>query len=47
MDAGELASLCDRVIVIREGRASGEISGELTPERIIDAVYGTGNGESS
>jgi ABC-type sugar transport system ATPase subunit len=47
MDAGELVSLCDRVIVIREGRAHSEISGEITPERIVDAVYGNGNGEPS
>jgi ribose transport system ATP-binding protein len=47
MDASELASLCHRVIVIREGRASGEVSGEITPERIIDAVYRNANGESS
>jgi ribose transport system ATP-binding protein len=42
MDASELASLCHRVIVMREGRAQGEISGDLTPERIIDAVYRNG-----
>ena len=46
MDAGELAALCDRVIVMREGRAHGEISGEITADRIIDAVYGSGSGGS-
>jgi ribose transport system ATP-binding protein len=46
MDAGELAALCDRVIVMREGRIHGEVSGEITPERIIDAVYGAGIRES-
>jgi ribose transport system ATP-binding protein len=44
MDAGELASLCDRVIVIRNGTRHSEISGEITPERIVDAVYGNENG---
>jgi ribose transport system ATP-binding protein len=47
MDAAELASLCDRVIVLREGGACSEVSGQITPESIIDAVYGTGNGELS
>ena len=42
MDASELASLCDRVIVMRDGRPHTEIRGALTPERIIDAVYGNG-----
>jgi ribose transport system ATP-binding protein len=40
MDAGELATLCDRVIVMRDGRTHSEMSGEITPERIVDAVYG-------
>jgi ribose transport system ATP-binding protein len=47
MDAGELAALCDRVIVFRAGCACSELAGEITPERIIDAVYGNGNGDSS
>jgi ribose transport system ATP-binding protein len=40
LDASELASMCDRVLVMREGRAGEELSGELSPELIIDAVYG-------
>ena len=47
MDAGELATLCDRVIVMRDGRAHSEMAGEITPERVIDAVYGNGDRESS
>lgn len=39
MDASELAGLCDRVLVMREGRIAAEIDGALSPERIIDAVY--------
>lgn len=47
LDAGEMALLCDRVIVLREGRVHREVTGELSPERIIDAVYGGGNGRSA
>jgi len=39
MDASELAALCDRVLVLREGRIASELRGALAPERIIDAVY--------
>ncbi len=42
IDAGELASVCDRVLVMREGRVHRELSGELSPEGIIDAVYKSG-----
>ncbi len=42
MDATELASTCDRVLVMREGRIACELSGALSPERIIDAVYREG-----
>jgi ribose transport system ATP-binding protein len=45
LDASELACLCDRVIVARGGRLDTELTGPLTPEQIIDAVYG--NGRSS
>lgn len=47
MDAGELASLCDRLLVMREGRVQEELPGPLFPERIIDAVYGNVRGASS
>jgi ribose transport system ATP-binding protein len=42
LDASELASMCDRVLVMREGRLMAELAGELSPEPIIDAVYGNG-----
>jgi ribose transport system ATP-binding protein len=42
LDASELACLCDRVIVVRDGSLTTELSGALSPERIIDAVYGNG-----
>jgi ribose transport system ATP-binding protein len=44
MDASELAGLCDRVLVMREGRIASELRGALSPERIIDAVYLEGRG---
>lgn len=43
LDASELACLCDRVIVVRDGSLRTELTGALSPERIIDAVYGSGN----
>ena len=42
MDASELASLCDRVLVMREGRIGLELCGAPSPERIIEAVYREG-----
>jgi ribose transport system ATP-binding protein len=44
MDASQLACLCDRVIVLREGALHKQLTGALSPERIIDAVYGHGRG---
>lgn len=43
MDATELAGLCDRVIVMREGRIDCELAGAPQVEAIIDAVYGVGS----
>ena len=40
MDASELASMCDRVLVLKEGRVHRELSEELSPGVIVDAVYG-------
>lgn len=42
LDAGELSCLCDRVIVVQAGTLRDELTGALSPERIIDAVYGNG-----
>jgi ribose transport system ATP-binding protein len=45
MDASELEGLCDRVLILREGRIAQELTEGLTLETIIEAVYGTqGNG---
>jgi ribose transport system ATP-binding protein len=42
MDTTELASVCDRVLVMRDGRLEAELTGQLSPDQIIDAVYGNG-----
>jgi ribose transport system ATP-binding protein len=38
-DPAELVALCDRVLVLRGGTVAAELAGELTIDRIIDAVY--------
>jgi ribose transport system ATP-binding protein len=40
MDTSELASLCDRVLVMSEGRIGAHLEAPLSPELIIDAIYG-------
>jgi ribose transport system ATP-binding protein len=42
LDAAELAGVCDRVLVIRDGAIAGELAAEhLTFDRIVHTVYGT------
>jgi ribose transport system ATP-binding protein len=36
----ELIGLCDRVVVIREGRVAGELEGEMTEEAVIRLASG-------
>ena len=38
-EAGELAAICDRVIVLGSGRARAELTGELTAEEIVARSY--------
>ncbi len=42
MDTGELAGMCDRVLVMRAGRVWQELTSPLPAEEIIDVVYGNG-----
>ncbi len=43
-EAGDLARLCDRVIVIRDGRVAVTLSGDdLTEHRVIVETHGVGN----
>ncbi|MFE6760814.1 sugar ABC transporter ATP-binding protein [Streptomyces sp. NPDC057689] len=38
-DENELALLCDRVLVFEEGVVARELTGELTPDAIVRAIY--------
>jgi ribose transport system ATP-binding protein len=40
IDPSDLAALCDRVLVFRDGRVAKELSGELEPDSIAHAVFG-------
>jgi len=42
-DENELALLCDRVLVCSDGAVREELTGELTPERIVAAIYTNGS----
>jgi len=42
-DENELALLCDRVLVFSDGVVREELTGDLTPERIVQAIYTTGS----
>jgi len=39
-DAADLAVLCDRVLVFRDGRVIAHLSGDLRPDDIIHATFG-------
>ncbi|GAA0958647.1 hypothetical protein GCM10009558_077090 [Virgisporangium aurantiacum] len=41
-DENELSLLCDRVLVFADGEIQKELSGELTPDEIVHAIYATG-----
>jgi ribose transport system ATP-binding protein len=39
-EAGELAAICDRVLILAAGRPSAELTGELTAAEILSRSYG-------
>ncbi len=40
VDAADLAVLCDRVLVFRDGQITGELSGDLDQDDIVHATFG-------
>ena len=38
-DENELSLLCDRVLVFVDGRVDQELTGDLSPDRIVEAIY--------
>ena len=40
LDPADLVALCDRVVVLREGRAAAELTQPITADEIVVAVYG-------
>jgi len=40
IDAADLAVLCDRVLVFRDGKVTGELTGDLDRDAIIGATFG-------
>jgi ribose transport system ATP-binding protein len=41
VDVADLAVLCDRVLVFRDGQVVTELSGELTQDEILEATFGS------
>ena len=41
-DENELAMLCDRVLIFRDGTVQGELTTGITPDSIVAATYGNG-----
>ena len=40
IDAADLAVLCDRVLVFRDGQVADELTGDLDQDAIIHATFG-------
>ena len=40
VDAADLAVLCDRVLVFRDGQVAAELTGDLDQDEIVHATFG-------
>ncbi|HTX09638.1 MAG TPA: sugar ABC transporter ATP-binding protein [Solirubrobacteraceae bacterium] len=38
-DVGDLALICDRVLIVRDGRVTQELTGELDQDQIVEATF--------
>ncbi|MGM0931763.1 MAG: sugar ABC transporter ATP-binding protein [Actinomycetota bacterium] len=41
-DENELALLCDRILVFLDGRVEQQLTGDLSPDRIVESIYSSG-----
>jgi ribose transport system ATP-binding protein len=41
-DENELSLLCDRILVFKDGRVARELTGQQSPDDIVDAIYAGG-----
>jgi ribose transport system ATP-binding protein len=41
-DVGDLAVMCDRVLIVRDGRVAEELTGDLDQDQIVAATFGPG-----
>jgi ribose transport system ATP-binding protein len=45
IDAADLAVLCDRVLVFRDGKVTGELTGDLDQDGIVHATFGVASAQ--
>jgi ABC-type sugar transport system ATPase subunit len=44
-ESEDLATMCDRILIIRNGVVGDELIGYRSPELIVAALYGEGGGQ--
>jgi ribose transport system ATP-binding protein len=42
-DVGDLAIMCDRVLIVRDGRITEELRGDFGPDEIVASTFGAAN----